>query len=138
MSRNASPPKRGPFLRLRPLPTTRDHMNGRHTALRCLTPTKIEKELLLHIIAYNLVRALMQRASILHCLELRRASFKGTLGTLRHLADAVHASQGKLRKQAGLLDDQEFAKNWALDARNHRRGWGKGPQLPIFGRGEAL
>ena len=29
----------------------------------------IEKELLLHIIAYNLVRALMQRAAILHCVS---------------------------------------------------------------------
>ena len=47
--------------------------------LRCLTPLMIEKELLLHIIAYNLVRALMQRAAILHCVELRRVSFKGTL-----------------------------------------------------------
>ena len=64
----------------------------------------IEKELLLHIIAYNLVRALMQRAAILHCVELRRLSFKGTLDTLRHFADAVHASEGKPRKQAELLD----------------------------------
>ena len=72
--------------------------------LRCLTPLMIEKELLLHIIAYNLVRALMQRAAILHGMELRRVSFKGTLDTLRHFADAVHASQGKPRKQAELLD----------------------------------
>jgi hypothetical protein len=72
--------------------------------LRCLTPPMIEKELLLHIIAYNLVRALMQRAAILHCLELRRVSFKGTLDTLRHFADAVHASEGKPRKQAKLLN----------------------------------
>ena len=72
--------------------------------LRCLTPPMIEKELLLHIIAYNLVRALLQRAAILHCVELRRVSFKGTLDTLRHFADAVHASEGKPRKQAELLN----------------------------------
>ena len=72
--------------------------------LRCLTPAMIEKELLLHIIAYNLIRSLMQRAAILHCVELRRLSFKGTLDTLRHFADAVHASEGKPRKQAALLD----------------------------------
>jgi hypothetical protein len=62
--------------------------------LRCLTPAMIEKELLLHIIAYNLIRSLMQRAAILHCVELPRLSFKGTLDTLRHFADAVHASEG--------------------------------------------
>jgi len=72
--------------------------------LRCLTPAMIEKELLLHVIAYNLIRSLMQRAAILHCVELRRLSFKGTLDTLRHFADAVHASEGKPRKQAALLD----------------------------------
>ena len=59
--------------------------------LRCLTPAMIEKELLLHIIAYNLIHSLMQRAAILHCVELPRLSFKGTLDTLRHFADAVHA-----------------------------------------------
>jgi Transposase DDE domain len=72
--------------------------------LRCLIPAMIEKELLLHIIAYNLIRSLMQRAAILHCVELRRLSFKGTLDTLRHFADVVHASEGKPRKQAALLD----------------------------------
>jgi Transposase DDE domain len=72
--------------------------------LRCLTPPMIEKELLLHFIAYNLIRSLMQSAASLHCVKIRRVSFKGTLATLRHFADAVHASQGKPRKQAELLD----------------------------------
>ena len=57
----------------------------------------IHKELLLHIIAYNLIRALMKRAAILHCVELRRLSFKGTLDTLRHFAHAIHASEGQPR-----------------------------------------
>jgi Transposase DDE domain len=71
--------------------------------LRCLTPAMIEKELLLHIIAYNLVGSLMQRAALLHGLELCRMSFKGTLDTLRHFAQALHASEGKPRKQVELL-----------------------------------
>ncbi len=61
-------------------------------------------ELLLHVIAYNLIRSLMQRAALLHGAELRRLSFKGTLDTLRHFAHAVPASEGKPRKQAALLD----------------------------------
>jgi hypothetical protein len=72
--------------------------------LRCLTPKMIEKELLLHVIAYNLIRSLMQHAAICHCVELRRISFKGTLDTLRHFADVIHAAHGKPRKQAALLE----------------------------------
>ncbi len=72
--------------------------------LRCLTPDMIEKELLMHLIAYNLVRSLMQHAALRHRVELGRISFKGTLVTLRHFADVVHAAHGRPRKQAELLD----------------------------------
>jgi Transposase DDE domain len=72
--------------------------------LRCLTPRMTQKELLLHLIAYNLIRSLMQHAAIAHCVELRRLSFKGTLDSLRHFADVIQAAHGKPRKQAALLD----------------------------------
>ena len=71
--------------------------------LRCLSPKMIVKELLMHRIAYNLVRALMQRAAITHDTALERLSFKGTLDSLHHFADAIHACQGHPRKQARLL-----------------------------------
>jgi hypothetical protein len=71
--------------------------------LRCLSPKMIVKELLMHRIAYNLVRALMQRAAITHDIPLERLSFKGTLDSLHHFADAIHACQGKPRKQSNLL-----------------------------------
>ena len=73
--------------------------------LRCLTPAMIEKELLMHVIAYNLVRSLMQHASIRHRVALDRLSFKGTLDSLRHFANAIEAAEGQPRKQAALLDD---------------------------------
>ena len=72
--------------------------------LRCLDPMMIEKELLMHVIAYNLVRSLMQHAAIRHCAALHTLSFKGTLDSLRHFADVIQAAQGKPRKQAALLD----------------------------------
>jgi hypothetical protein len=72
--------------------------------LRCLTPEMIEKELHMHLIAYNLIRSLMQHAALRHRVNLQRISFKGTLDTLRHFADAVQAAHGKPRKQAALLD----------------------------------
>ncbi len=72
--------------------------------LRCLSPAMVEKELLLHVIAYNLVRTVMQTAAIRHQVDLERLSFKGALDTLNHFADAVHAAHGKPRRQTELLD----------------------------------
>ena len=72
--------------------------------LRCLSPAMVEKELLVHVIAYNLVRTVMQTAAIRHQVDLERLSFKGALDTLNHFADAVHAAHGKPRRQTELLD----------------------------------
>jgi len=71
--------------------------------LRCLSPEMIHKELLMQMISYNIVRALMQEASIRHDVDLRRISFKGTLDTLRHWSQAVDACQGKPRQQSLLI-----------------------------------
>jgi len=73
--------------------------------LRCLSPKMIEKELAMHRIAYNLVRALMQQAGLRYHVALPRLSFKGTLDALAHFGQTIHASTGKPRKQAALLDD---------------------------------
>ena len=64
--------------------------------LRCLTPRMVRKEIALHRIAYNLVRLLMQRAGLVHHVSLARISFKGTLDSLHHFADALHALAGRL------------------------------------------
>lgn len=72
--------------------------------LRCQSPTMIAKELQIHLIAYNLVRALMQRAA--HSqpgTPLSRLSFKGSLDTIRHFGAVIHASRGQPRKQAVLI-----------------------------------
>src|SRR5476649_1011152 len=63
----------------------------------------IEKELQIHLIAYNLVRGLMQKAAHLHHVPLERISFKGSLDTLRHWAQAIYASNKSPRKQAELI-----------------------------------
>ena len=81
--------------------------------LRCLSPMMILKELAMHRIAYNLVRALMQQASITHHVALPRLSFKGSLDALDHFAQAIHAATGKPRKQAALL--QELLRTIAAD-----------------------
>jgi hypothetical protein len=84
--------------------------------LRCKSPELIEKETLIHLIAYNLIRLLMQpfgrlRASSLprrqaagtHGADLGRISFKGALDTVRHFAAAIHAARATPRKQDALI-----------------------------------
>lgn len=72
--------------------------------LRCKSPEMIEKETVLHLIAYNLIRLLMQQAADRHDVELARISFKGTLDTVRHFAAAIHAAQQTPRRQDELID----------------------------------
>ena len=73
--------------------------------LRCLSPHMIHLELLMHMIAYNVVRALMQEAADRHHVELARISFKGTLDTLRHWSKLIGSRRGMPRKQAQLIDE---------------------------------
>jgi hypothetical protein len=51
--------------------------------LRCQSPQLVEKEVWMHAIAYNLVRAIMLEAALTHQVPLERMSFKGTVDTLR-------------------------------------------------------
>lgn len=51
--------------------------------LRCQTPAMVEKEMGMHVLAYNLIRALMQDIARSYQIELSRLSFKGTVDALR-------------------------------------------------------
>ena len=50
--------------------------------LRCKTPEQVRKELWTHILAYNLIRAVMAQAATRHGIEPRSVSFKGAAQTL--------------------------------------------------------
>jgi hypothetical protein len=65
--------------------------------LRCLTPALVEKEIWMHAIAYNLVRALMVEAAWTHNIEIDRLSFKGTVDTLRQWAPLFSHAQANTR-----------------------------------------
>ena len=73
--------------------------------LRCLTPAMVRKEIAMHRIAYNLVRLLMQQAAHIHHVSLARISFKGALDSLHHFADAIHALEGRPRRQEEMLEE---------------------------------
>jgi hypothetical protein len=72
--------------------------------LRCKTPELIEREVLMHQIAYNLVRSLMQRSAHQHRVALGRLSFKGALDTLRHWSPLIAAAEQSPRQQQQLID----------------------------------
>jgi len=65
--------------------------------LRCLTPEAVEKEVWMHAIAYNLVRALMVEAASTHGVEIDRLSFKGTVDTLRQWAPLFDPTRAATR-----------------------------------------
>ena len=51
--------------------------------LRCKTPDMDHKELIMYIIAYNLLRTLLLQSCVMMQLQMDRLSFKGTLAILR-------------------------------------------------------
>jgi hypothetical protein len=73
--------------------------------LRCLSPHMIEREVRMHFIAYNLVRSVMQKASLIHDVDLARVSFKGALDTLRQFANACSGFEAKPRTISALIDE---------------------------------
>lgn len=72
--------------------------------LRCKTPALAEKELLLYLIAHNVIRCVMAEAVARHQVDLERVSFKGTIDAARQYTTAMlQARWAKLRRQ--LWDD---------------------------------
>jgi hypothetical protein len=57
--------------------------------LRCKTPEMVEKELAMHVIVYNLIRALMIESARTHHIPSERLSFKGSVSTVRQWAPTL-------------------------------------------------
>ena len=69
--------------------------------LRCKSPKLAHKELEMFFIAYNLIRALMIEASLIHDVPMDRLSFKGTVDSVRQFS--VTIAQARARKQQNQL-----------------------------------
>jgi len=63
--------------------------------LRCKSPAMVEKEISMHAIAYNAIRAIMQEAAATHNAPLDRMSFKGTVDTVREWASVFSQKKSK-------------------------------------------
>ena len=72
--------------------------------LTCKTPEMLYRELIMNLIAYNLIRCLMVEAASLHEVDLERISFKGSLDTLRHFSPVIAQARSR-RQQSQLTND---------------------------------
>jgi hypothetical protein len=74
--------------------------------LRCQTPAMVRKEIAMHAIAYNLIRALMQDIARSYQMDVCRLSFKGTVDALRQWRELFEAAKTQprlTRKLRGLF-----------------------------------
>ena len=65
--------------------------------LRCKSPAMVEKEVWMHMLAYNLIRVLMASAAEAHATEPRRLSFKGTLQALSTFRESIELAPWERR-----------------------------------------
>ncbi len=65
--------------------------------LRCETPLMVEKEIWMHLLAYNLIRTLMVRGAAAHKKEPRQLSFKGAMQALGTFRELLQWTQGRRR-----------------------------------------
>lgn len=71
--------------------------------LRCKTPEMVIKELLMHLISYNLTRHLMLSVAQAYHLCTQRISFKGTLDTFRHWSCALLTVANRPKKKNNFI-----------------------------------
>ena len=69
-------------------------------SLKCLSPALAQKELLVGLIAHNLLRCVMAEAAREHAVPVERISFKGTLDALRQFGHAMCQARSAHRKKA--------------------------------------
>jgi hypothetical protein len=67
--------------------------------LRCKTPVLVHKELTMHAITYNLVRALMWESARNYHIDLFRLSFMGALATIRQWSPLLASLTSKVARR---------------------------------------
>jgi len=85
--------------------------------LRCRTPAMVRKELVMHALAYNLIRALMQDIAHSYQVTAQRLSFKGTVDALRQWRELFEHAKTQPRTTCKLrrLFYQSIAKDQLRD-----------------------
>jgi hypothetical protein len=66
--------------------------------LRCKSPEMVEKEIWMHLLAYNLIRGVMAQAAHSHGEQPRHLSFKGALQTMTAFQDVLRHAMPSVRE----------------------------------------
>jgi DDE family transposase len=66
--------------------------------LRCKSPEMVEKEVWMHLLAYNLIRGVMAKAAAAHDKQPRQLSFKGALQTMTAFEGALRSATPEKRE----------------------------------------
>jgi Transposase DDE domain len=66
--------------------------------LRCKSPEMVQKEIWMHLLAYNLIRGVMAKAAKAHDKRPRLLSFKGTLQTMTAFKDVLRSATPRDRE----------------------------------------
>ena len=82
--------------------------------LRCKSPEMVEKEIRMHLLAYNLIRGVMAKAAVAHNKQPRQLSFKGALQTMTAFQDAL--------RQATPIDRNRLVRDLLKAISRHRVG----------------
>jgi hypothetical protein len=67
--------------------------------LRCQSPAMVEKEVLMNLVAHNLIRFIMAQAATDYAVALERISFKGTMDGLRQFSQAMAQARSKRKRR---------------------------------------
>ena len=86
--------------------------------LRAKSPAMIHKELTMHVMAYNLIRALMLDAAVSHGVSAHRIRFKGAVATVRQWAPLLVAGELDAPRQRRMM--KRLLECLALDPLPHR------------------
>lgn len=68
--------------------------------LRCQSPAMVKKEFFMHLLGYNLIRAVMVETVRQHEVPLERLSFKGSVDSVRQYSIAISKAKTKTRAAA--------------------------------------
>jgi len=67
--------------------------------LRCQSPAMVNKEVLMFLIAHNLIRLVMVQAALTHHVPIHRLSIKGCIDALRQFSQAICRAPSKLKRR---------------------------------------
>lgn len=88
--------------------------------LSCKTPGMVYREILMHMVAYNLTRRLMVEAANLYDVDVALLSFKGTLDTLRQYSLVITRAKSRRAKIELINDLLASVAEDTLPERPHR------------------